>query len=104
MHKNGLKFYGNGRVAFFFSVEIDNLAALNTNALKGIYCFKEGKNVIEFKNRHIQSGTFFSKESVKIFKDSLITYLLKNAKGGGYHLLYLKKEMPVKNLKYTPDW
>lgn len=105
IHKNGLKFYGNGRVAFFFNVEIDNPAALNpNNARKGIYCFKEGNNVIEFSNRHVQSGTFFTKESVKLFKDSLITYLPKNAKGGGYHLLYLKKEIPMRNLKYTPNW
>lgn len=101
---NGIKFYRGGKACYFTDVQFDDVQSLNPmNASKGIFCFQDTINRLEFKFKHVQAGVFLSKEVIKTFNsDGFVTYTLKSPQGGGYYSIYKKKKLPENFLKYAP--
>jgi len=102
----GYKFYKNGKVGYFESMNIENKLSFNPQiSHMGYYGYKNGNIYIELMLNHPQSGIFLSRyKIVKIEKDMLYIFISSNAQGGGYEETLRKEKIPKEFLIYKPDW
>lgn len=81
--KKGLKFYKDGRV-----VEFDNKLSEKTS--EGTYCINTKKAEMEFKLKHVQAGTFLSREKLSIKNNTIVAEVLPSPQTKGYSKTYIK--------------
>lgn len=99
VNKSYLKFYGNGRLAEFYSYNEDEVASLNPKKAKmGLYNFTHEKLIIQFYFNHPQGGGLIKKELLKI-EDGILTLINEN-----YLYRYKIIPLPKEFLIYKPDW
>lgn len=95
---NGIKFYGNGRVARFQNVNFQNVETLNPQkAGMGIYELTKEGIVAQFVSQSKQAGVFIIQKKVTIKNETL------TLKDESYVYKYVKKHFDRK-LIYRPDW
>lgn len=102
---NYLKFYKEGKVAFFQGAKIKNKSDFNPKkATMGFYCFNENSKYMEFIFYHVQSGNFLSKRKIEVKGDTIKEYKIPSSTGGRHYRIYIKQNIPKEFLIYKPDW
>ena len=104
-NNTGLKFYGENKIAFFDSINLNNISTLNPKlASMGYYSTCNNINLIQFSFYNYHSGTYISKSEFKINNDTLVNYSLPSPQGGNFYMKYIKVQLKNDDLIYKPDW
>ncbi|WP_156168947.1 hypothetical protein [Kordia jejudonensis] len=106
--KNGIKFYGNGKVGHFKGIDFNNAASFNPKkATMGYYNY-DGENFYVEYIYEIPGGTHKLAKSEIILRksstDTLIVKSFKSATSAEKITKYARMKIPVEALNYKVDW
>ena len=103
VRKNYLVFYNNGKIGRY--LDYDESFDFNPKkAEMGFYGKKKDKCFIKYKVKFQGSYSLIESEIVFLNKDSLITYSVPSANGGGFFSKYVKVYPKTSIKKMNPDW
>lgn len=103
---SGLVFYTNGKVGGFYDYNspTKQIDYDPSKAVMGYYEYKDGVLYLEFLKNY-PTGNFLSIEIiVRYTEDTLVSFVQKTARGGGFKNIYVRQELPENVLDFKPDW
>jgi hypothetical protein len=103
VRQNYLVFYSNGKIGRYLDFE-ESFDFNPKKAEMGFYGKKKGKSHMKYKYKFQGAYNLSEYEIIFLNKDSLITYSVPSANGGGFFSKYVKVHPKTSINKMNPDW